>query len=223
MRSTPRSLPLLLLVACTTTGAATEETTPPAASAAAATIDADASTAGSASIDAKLAALASTAGKVEKIELRVDADGKLAKQSIYHDSADAIPEPVRALASDKFPKAKVINYESEVYADLDRVYEIELDDGGKECEVAAREDGTEIYTECKVDPAGLSAAVKATVEKLAPGGKLLEAETKKGPSVDELTVEVQAGDGELYVRMKPDGTLLEAYRRIPAIVEVPLP
>ncbi|MCA9712663.1 MAG: DUF1592 domain-containing protein, partial [Myxococcales bacterium] len=156
-------------------------------------------------------------------ELRAAADGHLVKQSVYHDDADAIPEPVRALAAQRFPQATITGYETEHYADLGRIYEVEVDDGGKSCEVAAQADGTEVYTECRIDPTTLDAKVKATVDAVAPGGRILEAETKKGPSVDEITVEVQAGDRELYLRIRPDGTLIEALRRIPAIVEVPLP
>ncbi|MEM9461282.1 MAG: hypothetical protein AAGF11_44370 [Myxococcota bacterium] len=220
-----RLLPLLLLGACTTSGAASEQSTPPAGAAAMAT-DASTSTSGTASaasIDGTLVELAATANKVEKIKLRTTADGTLVKQALYHDKADAIPEPVHALASKEFPKGTIIHYETELYADLGRVYEIELDDGGKACEVAATEDGSKVYTECQIDPTTLSAAVKATIDKVAPGGKILEAETKKGPSVDETTVEVQVGDRELYLRIGPDGALIQALRRIPAIVEVPLP
>lgn len=229
MLCTRRLLPLLLISACTTSGAASEETTPPAGSAAVDTADTStdapetATITPVASIEGDLVKLASTAAKVEKIKLRVSADGRLVKQSLYHGDAEAIPESVRSLAKEKFPKAKIMSYETEQYADLGRVYEVEVDDGGKLCEVAAHEDGTEVYVECRIDPKTLSKAAKATVEKLAPGGKILEAETKKGPSVDETTVEVKAGDRELYVRMSPDGTLIQALRRVPAIVEVPLP
>lgn len=218
MRRASCLLPLLLL-ACATATEQTSPTTPPTSAAA---VDATGAT-GGAALDAELTTLARTAPKVEKMKLRLSGDGQLVKQSVYHDAADTIPEPVKALAKQKFPKGTVTGYETELYADLGRVYEVEVDDGGKHCEVAADAEGTEVYTECEVDPATLSAAAKATIESVAPGGKVMEAESKKGPSVDETTVEVEAGGQELYLRIGPDGALIEALRRIPAIVEVPLP
>lgn len=210
---------LALLLACTTSGAASEGTTPPA-SASSATTASGATPA--AALDVELVETATTAPKVEKMRIRVDAQGTVVKQALYHDQASVIPAAVMELAKTRFPKATVIGYETERYADRGRVYEVRVDDGGTECEVAASPEGVELYTECHVDPASLDAAVMATVEATAPGGKILEAETKKGPEIDELTVEVEQGGRELYLRLRPDGSLIQALRRIPAIVEVPL-
>lgn len=212
-------LPLALCCACTTSAANTEETTPPSgANQAAATVDA----AGGAAFDAEIVQTAISASTVDKMKVRLDGDGNLLKQTVYHDDAASIPEVVKALAKEKFPQAPVTGYETELYADLGRVYEVIVDDGGKKCEVAAKPDGTELYTECQVDAASLSAEIKATIEKTAPGGKILEAETKKGPDIDETTVEVETGGRELYLRIGPDGTLLQAVRRVPGVIEVPL-
>ena len=213
------SLPVALLLACTTSAATTEGTTPPTSASAAATAD---PAAPAAALDAEIVKTASTAPNVEKIKIRLDAQGGVVKQALYHDQADVIPAAVLELAKTRFPKATITGYETELYADRGRVYEVRLDDGGTECEVAASPEAVELYTECQVDPASLSAAVMATVEQAAPGGKILEAETKKGPELDELTVEVEQGGRELYVRMRPDGSLIQVLRRVPAIVEIPL-
>ena len=71
------------------------------------------------------------------------------------------------------------------------------------------------------DPGGHEGLTDA-VGKLYPGAKVLEAETKKGPQMDEITLEVQVGEGEHYVRIKPDGTLVQRLVRIPAVVEIPI-
>jgi hypothetical protein len=213
------SLPLALLLACGPKGSGgttpPTETAPPTHAAPAA--------APAAALDAEIIRTASTAAEVRKMKVRVDADGNIVKQSLYHGQADALPAKVHELAKTRFPNGKVVYFETELYADRGRVYEVEVDDAGKPCEVAATPEGVEIYVECEVDPASLAAELKASIEKLAPGGKLLEAETKKGPDIDEVTVEVEAGGRELYVRMKPDGTIIQTLRRIPAIIEVPLP
>lgn len=158
-----------------------------------------------------------------KMKVRTDATGALVKQSVYHRDQAAIPKPVHELSAKKFPGGKAEYVESEFYREHGRVYEIEVTTAdGRKCEVAASGDGVELYEECVVDAASLPAAVTDAVGKLYPGAKVLEAETKKGPKFDEITVEVQVGEGEHYVRMKPDGTLLERLVRIPAVIEIPI-
>lgn len=176
-----------------------------------------------AALDREIVETAITAANVQKVKIRVDASGGIVKQSLYHDQQSAIPAKVLELAKTKFPSGTIRHYETELYADRGRIYEVEVDDGGKHCEVAATPEGAEVYVECEVDPATLSAEAKATIEKVAPGGKVVEAETKKGPELDEITVEVEVGGGELYLRLRSDGSLVQALRRIPAVVEVPLP
>jgi uncharacterized membrane protein YkoI len=157
-----------------------------------------------------------------KMEIRLDADGKVVKQTTYHDDPDAIPEAVHDLAAKEFPGAKAARYETEWYADRGLVYEIEVDTKDKKrCEVAATEDGTKIYTECHVKPKALPPEVSKQVEATIPGGKILEAETKKGPDIDVVTVEVEKDGREYYLRLSPDGTLLEKLLRVPAVVEIP--
>jgi hypothetical protein len=208
-------LPLALLLACTPKGST--GTTPPTEP----TVASPAGT--SAALDAEIVETAITAANVQKMKIRVDATGGIVKQSLYHDKADALPAAVLELAKTRFPGAPIKHYETELYADRGRVYEVEVDDAGKPCEVAATPEGKEVYVECEVDPAGLTAEIKAAVEKAAPGGKILEAETKKGPDIDELTIEVELGGRELYLRLKPDGTLVQKLLRVPAIIELPLP
>jgi hypothetical protein len=214
MSRAPLLLPLALALACAPKGPTGGTTPPTDASAPPPTT--------SAALDAEIVQTAISATTVHKMKVRVDAKGGIVKQSVYHDKADALPAAVTELAKTRFPGATVRHYETELYADRGRVYEVEVDDGGKLCEISATPEGVEVYVECQVDPASLSAELKAAVEKVAPGGKLLEAETKKGPDIDEVTVEVEHAGRELYVRLKPDGTLIQLLRRVPAIIEVPL-
>jgi len=214
MSRAPLLLPLVLILACGPKGSG--GTTPPTDG------GTTTSAAPSAALDNEIVRTAITATKVEKMKVRVDADGGIVKQSLYHGQADALPAKVLEAAKARFPNATVRHYETELYADRGRVYEVEVDDAGKLCELAATPEGAEVYIECQIDPASLAAELKATVDEQAPGGKLLEAETKKGPDIDEVTVEVELDGQELYVRMRPDGTLIQTLRRIPAIIEVPL-
>lgn len=158
-----------------------------------------------------------------KMKVRTDATGALVKQSVYHRDQAAIPKPVHELAAKKFPGSKVEYVESELYAEHGRVYEIEvMTADNRKCEVAASAEGVELYEECIVDAATLPAPVADAVGKLYPGAKILEAETKKGPKMDEISIEVQVGEGEHYIRIKPDGTLIQRLVRIPAVVEIPI-
>jgi hypothetical protein len=158
-----------------------------------------------------------------KMKVRTDATGALVKQSVYHRDQAAIPKPVHELAAKKFPGSKLQYVESELYREHGRVYEIEVTTAdGRKCEVAGSAEGVELYEECVVDAASLPAAVTDAVGKLYPGAKVLEAETKKGPNLEEITIEVQVGEGEHYVRIKPDGTVIERLVRIPAVIEIPV-
>jgi hypothetical protein len=167
-------------------------------------------------------AAATSATGVEKLKLRVDADGAVVKQALYHTDASKVPEAVRSLASKEIP-GKAVRYENEFYAELGAIFEVEVQGkDGKRCEVAAREDGTLRYKECRVKAKELPVEVTRKLGELHPKGKILEAEAKKGPEVDEVTVEVKDGARTFYIRLQPDGTVIAEYLRIPAIVEVPI-
>lgn len=213
-------LPIALLTACSASTATTEDSTPPDSGAASMSAD---PTATSGSLDASVIGTAVDTPTVFKMKIRVQGDGTVVKQSAYHRNEAAVPEAVLALAKQRYPGAEPVHFETEVYADLGQVYEIEVDTDGKRCELAARADGTELYTECHADPASLSAAAKATIEGIAPGGKILEVEIKERPgATPEITVEVEHDGQELYLLLDGDGGLMSAWRRVPAIVELPM-
>jgi hypothetical protein len=180
-------------------------------------------TASVSNVDEALVELA-TGAQAQKFKLRVDEHGVAQKQSLYHGDAAAIPEPVLKLANERFAGAKIERYESELYADLGRIFEVELTaTDGRRCEVAATAEGKELYTECRLTPETMPAPIKDAITKLYPEGKVIEVETKKGPTVDEVTVEVQVGEGrEHYVRLAPDGKVIARYARVTAVLEVPL-
>lgn len=160
---------------------------------------------------------------VERVKVRVDEAGAIVKQSVYHGDRSAIPEPVLALVDKTFPGGQPKRYETEHYADLGQVYEVEVDTAdGKMCEVAAGAAGDLVYTECRIDPTELPAPVSARVSATFPDGKILEAEQKSGPKVDEFTIEVEVGGRQFYLRVAPDGTLLAKLVRVPAILELPI-
>ena len=159
---------------------------------------------------------------VEKVKLRVDDSGAIVKQTVYHADASRIPGPVQELAKKEFPGSKAVSYETEVYADVGEIFEVEVQTkDGKRCEVAANAEGVLRYKECHVKPKELPKEVSAKIKELHPKGKILEAETKQGPDIDEITIEVKDGGRELYMRIKPDGTVIQTLFRVPAVFEVP--
>ena len=220
MRRTLAPLILTLLVAgCATApeGATQTPTAPPARSM---SPDVGASSGG---LHEAIARAAITAKTVEEFEFRLDERGALVKQAVYHDDASAISDAVKAKALELFPGATISDYETEWYAGVGEVQEIEVETAdGRECEVSALPDGTLRYEECELDLASLPTQITAAIASAYPGGKILEAETKKGPDLDVITVEVEAGGTEYYVHMAPDGEIQSVHKRVEAIVEIPV-
>lgn len=158
---------------------------------------------------------------IQWIEVDTDLAGTITKCAIYHDDAERIPAPVRALAERKFPSAKGRFYETELYAEWGVVFEVEVETReGQHCELAARADGTELYTECRLDTDRLPARVVDAVAALLPGGSIIEAESKQGPGLDEIDVEVQLGKDRHYVRVARDGSILQHLVRLRGAVVV---
>jgi hypothetical protein len=187
-------------------------------------VDATATPTGGAGIDAEIASIAAKPGAASKFKIRIDASGAIQKQSLYHGDATAIPEAAKAKALAKWPGSTVARFETELYAEHGRVHEIEVTTAeGGVCELAIKADGTDLYEECQIAADKIPAAVAAKVTELFPQGKVLEAETKRGPDMDELTIEVESAGQEFYLRVKPDGTVIAKLVRIPAVFEVPVP
>lgn len=180
--------------------------------------------AGPGRLDAELVALAMRAGRVERIRVRTDEQGNVIKLAVYHHEESEVPEAVRQLAEERFPEAEVRYYESEVYADIGRVYEVEVNTSeGRECEVSARADGSLVYVECEIEAADIPAPVAEAVARLVPNGEIIEAESKEGPGLNAVHVEVRAEDGrEHYLRFSPAGELIGHSLRIQATIEVPV-
>ena len=176
---------------------------------------------------AEILQVATEAPKVETMKLRFDSSGALVKQAVYHDDAAAVPEAVRALAEQTYPRAKVTGYETEHYADRGEVFEVELETGeNRHCEVAATAEGVLVYTECRVDARELPAPVAERVTALFADGEILEAEHKtlgaEGSEGEEYSVEVKHAGREYYLRIASDGSLLSKHLRVPAVVELPV-
>lgn len=214
-------LPPLLLVAASLACHHTKSTTPPDTTGAAPSTAAGSS--GTAGIDAELVTIAAKPGVAIKFKLRVDGSGAVVKQSLYHSDAASIPAEVLAKAEARWPGAAIVRYETERYADHGRVHEVEVTTAeGARCELAIKADGTELYEECQIAADAMPAPVAAKITALYPQGKVLEAETKRGPGLDELTVEIESGGQEFYVRIQPDGTVLAKLVRVPGVFEVPI-
>lgn len=175
-----------------------------------------------AALDPELVEIMRHPDDVGGVKVRTDRKGRVTKMSVYHAREQDIPLWVRGLATEKWPESKVRSYETEWYADAGRVYEVEVTlSDGKTCEMSVTKAGVERYVECEIDVDALPAAVAATVAKVVPDGKIEEAEEKKGPDMHEITLEIEAGGREYYLRVRADGKLLEHLLRVPTILEVP--
>lgn len=213
MRS--RFLPLFFVLGACASTPAPAPSSPQAPTAASAT-------AASSGLHPELARIAVTADNVDEFELRLDADGELVKQAVYHDKADAISDAVKAKTLELYPGATITHFETEHYADAGVVHEVEVKTAdGQSCEVSATPDGAVRYQECELDLATLPAQITAAVKSAYPEGKLLEAETKKGPTMDVITVEVVSGGVEYYLYLTPDGSIEQVFKRVEAVVEIP--
>jgi hypothetical protein len=168
-------------------------------------------------------AAAATGPTVERMKVRLDGEGVIIKQSVYHGDHSAIPQAVLDLAEKTFPGSRPRRYETEHYADFGQVFEVEVDTAdNKMCEVAARPEGELVYTECRLDPRELPKPVSDRVSATFPDAKILEAEQKSGPDVGEFTVEVEVGSRQFYLRIAPDGTLIQKLVRVQAVIELPV-
>jgi len=199
-----------------------EPTSTPASANASAMVDA--SPAGTATMNPAVAAAVRSAKDVAKMKIRLNADGEMIKQSVYHGDASTIAGPARELAETTFPGGTARRYETEWYAEHGEVHEIEVDTkDGKRCEVAAKPDGTKLYVECHETEASLPDAVKTTITTTFPDGRVLEVESTTGPAIDaSFTIEVESGGVEYYLVISPAGEIQHKYKRVPAIVEVPV-
>ncbi|MCA9637339.1 MAG: PepSY domain-containing protein [Myxococcales bacterium] len=160
-----------------------------------------------------------------KIEIEVRANGEVEELAVYHNDADAIPEPVRARAEERFPGATIERYETEL-EEGKKVFEVEVKTAdGKECEVEAAANGDLLYVECVADESILSAEQKATIERIVAGGKITEVETVERPGDEKpsIGVSVEVGDATHKLDFGPDGALKRHAREIPASLEIELP
>jgi hypothetical protein len=172
-------------------------------------------------INAELVALGTRLPGVEKIRIRTDAAGTITKLALYHKDASQIPAGIVALAKEKLPGSTIRRYETEIYADRGRAFDVEVFAAdGRECELAALADGTMLYTECAIKVEELPAAVRDAALKVAPGGQIVEAEKKQGPAADEYTVEVKTAAMLHYLRVGPTGEMIWHGARVPAYVEL---
>lgn len=179
-------------------------------------------TAASAGLSSRIVEAASSFKGVHKAKLRVDKTGKITKQALYHNDPSKVPAAIRKLTEEKFPGAKVVEYELEHYSDVGWVHEVEVKaKDGRECEVSAKEDGTLHYVECKIRTGDMPKPVAAAVKKRLPKGKVVEAETKKGPTIDFVHVKVKVGQTVHYLQCRPTGEIANHWLRIPAAIDVP--
>lgn len=198
---------------------------PPTASAPAAQPAAPApapSPSATAAIKPRFVKAAATLQGVSKVKVRTTATGAVTKLAVYHDDAAQTPEVIKKMTADRFPGSKVRYYELEWYDDRGWVHEVEVKTAdGKSCELSASEDGALHYIECEIAPANLPKPVAAAIQKLLPKGEIVAVETKKGPAVDVVSVEVKVDGKEHYVHFSPSGELQKHLLKIPAVLEVP--
>ena len=168
--------------------------------------------------------LASATPTVDKLKLRFDTEGRLVKQALYHGDAAAVPAALIDAVEASYPGHSISGYETEHYADLGAVFEVEFDTSeGQHCELAGREDGSVIYTECRVDLAKLPESITKSIDGIFAGAKLLEAELKTMDEQESYSIELEHEGREYYLHLDAEGQVTAKHVLVPAIVELPLP
>ncbi len=174
-------------------------------------------------VGAETLATAKQASDVERVELVLNDDGTMSKFAVYHKDSSSIPEAVRDLAKEKFPQGTIKHFESEWYRSRGVVYEVEISaPDGKDCEISALADGSLIYTECARTKEELSERIRNTIDSLLPGGKIVEAEEKKGPDIDETSVEIDHEGRTHALRFNANDELTERALILPAKLKIPI-
>ncbi len=175
-------------------------------------------------LDGDLVGAAMLNKDTHKVKVNVDRDGGLRYMAVYHRDESKIPEAVLKAKPAEFEGGEVMYYESEHYAELGRVFEVQykLKDG-RECEHSAKADGTHVYTECKLDEKDIPPKVMAgATGKMAGGVVVKEAEhTKRADGSEEYGLVFEFEGAELKYYVAPDGTVKRRERRIPALLSVP--
>jgi hypothetical protein len=177
-----------------------------------------------ASLDPDLVALAARTGTLGGVLLRTDDQGRVIKIGVYHLDAAEIPAWARREAEARWPGAKLRSYESEWYSDAGAVFEVEVETvAGEHCELSLDAGQRERYVECEVALDAVPPSVRRTAEQTVPGAAIREVETRKGPGIDEFTVELDLAGREHYLHIDPDGRLRAHLVRLPTLLEVPVP
>jgi uncharacterized membrane protein YkoI len=215
---------LILLTTACTDSSRSATANPGEEASDAATHQANTRGASSTALEASIVRTATSAKDVARLKLRLDAQGAVVKQALYHGDRTVIPEAVLALAERTHPGAKAVHYESEIYADLGEVFEVEVETSdGRRCEVASRPDGTLLYEECQLDPGELPPPVAQASASAFPGAEILEAEHKKtADGTETYSVELKHDGREYYLILSADGTISQRLLRVPALVEIPI-
>ncbi len=170
---------------------------------------------------------------VDDVELSYCPRGKLVKVAVEHGDAAAVPEAVRALALEKFEGGTIVEFESEWTARHGRIFEVEVQVAeDRTCEVAAKPDGTFLYTECPVTveeiPQAVRSAIHAAIAADAsgpgtvPGGEVDDIEKKEFRNRVMYAVEVEQGGREHKLRFNAEGQLRVHTVSVPAEIQVPL-
>lgn len=218
----------LLLAACGSSSSSTNETPAPSSSGGevkpTAMVESSPSQQALGQLPEEMVKMASGFKGVSSIALTLGAQGQVEKVAVEHKDEAQVPEKARKIAGEQFANAKVENFESEVYLDVGKVYEIEtLSAKKQECEVAVKEDGSVLYKECKVATKDLPKAVREGALRSLPKGQVREAEKRESSEGEEYRVEVEAEERSHYLHLKPSGELIRHLIRVPAKVYIPAP
>lgn len=175
------------------------------------------------SLDRDLIATATNAEGVFKVKIFTQPDGTVRKLAVYHRDAKLVPQKVQDAARKLFGSAPIQYFESEQYLDLGQIFEVEVKTAKGEEEGAFKPDGTLVYRETPLTAKTVPAQLLKIAQGLVPEGKLIEAERKRGPNVDEFALKFDVKGVIHYIRMQPNATIINHAKRVPAVIEVLLP
>ncbi len=155
---------------------------------------------------------------VLRAKLGVSAAGQITKYTVYV-RKEGLPPWVHAQADETLGRGEDLEYEVELYANGSQVYELTRRVGGEVVELSVQRDGSLEYVERVVALEDLPTAVSErlnAVEGFVPG----EAFRRRGPAIDDYSVDGERSGAARRVRLLPNGTLVSINRRLPGTFEI---
>lgn len=120
-----------------------------------------------------------------------------------------LPPAIQSFLDENYAGYQVEEAELETLCTGEEVYEIELEDGNDEFEIAVSTEGVLVFTEYEISKNDLPAAVSDNLTVAYPGGAIKEAERiELADGTLQYEVEIKQAGTSLDVLLQSDGTVI---------------